>query len=40
MLLQQWKNDNLMIWDRQKRITWQDLAESNADYIAVKLKGY
>ena len=40
MLLQQWKNDNLMIWDCQKRITWQDLAESNVDYIAVKLKGY
>ena len=40
MLLQQWKNDNLMIWDRQKRITWQDLAESNVDYIVVKLKGY
>lgn len=40
MQLQQWKNDNLMLWDSQKRITWQDLAESDIDYIAVKLKGY
>lgn len=40
MQLQQWKNDNLMIWDSQKEISWQDIAGESADYIAVKLDCY